>query len=95
MTGYTKYIERRKRVSAFQFLNTDQAPAVANEFFSSDFELWSNGTEHHLDVTIKNKDGSTYEQRVNRGDYIVHEGTWKGLPTVVPYREFREAWEEE
>ncbi len=96
MTEYTKFIERRKRVEAFQFLNAEQALAVANAFNSNDFELWTNGSKCQLDVTVQNGDGSTYKQRVNRGDYIVRDDWWdRSLPRVVSPQEFRDMWEKD
>lgn len=89
MTEYTKFIERRKRMQAFQFRSPGQAGEVAFEFNSDSYELRFNDGAFHLDIITP--DGT---QRVNKGDFVVRDG-WLGKPQIIARDEFIQAWERE
>lgn len=95
MVDFKKYIERRQRVEAFQFVDPIQAVDIARTFRSTSINLEvTDEFDWHVDIAVQ--DGpTTYTQRVNRGDWITREPWSVEFPRVIPAKEFPIAWEEE
>lgn len=93
MHEFTKYIERRQRVEAFQFTEVGQASFVADLLGADRYVLNHDGYDFHIIAQARLTEGQTAEVRVNRGDFLVREG-WGHAVDVVRPQEFRKAWEE-
>lgn len=98
MSEFKRYIERPKRVKAFQFLNLADAAKVADMLGADDFTAHASRNDFHLDAVIR-RPNNTNTVRVRRGDFLVREGLtgfpYEGPVDIIAPADFYPSWEEE